>query len=157
MFSVSSERPCSDSIGNCLRDAVMYFSILHCERSRAVSHLFLADRNCLARAEPRRELELVAHAFGRLFDQQMALVVVAHLEHFGRRLLAFHISFAQLQIDSDLHMTNLLATDLQPAEGSYKRIVLATRIALGAKSWRRAIVASSEPIASICRLSMTDR
>src|SRR5271168_215158 len=124
MFSVSSERPCSDSIGNCLRDAVMYFSILHCDRSHAVSHLFLADRNCLAGAEPRRELELVAH-----------------LEHFGRRLLAFHISFAQLQIDSDLHMTNLLATDLQPADGSYKRIVLATRIANGAKVGVGAIVA----------------
>src|ERR1700734_2273734 len=133
MFSVSSERPCSDSIGNCLRDAVMFFSILHCDRSHAVSHLFLADGNCLARAQPRRELELVAHALRRPLDQQMALVVVAHLEYFGRRLLAFHISFAQLQIDSDLHMTILLVTDLQRAEGSYKRIVLATRIAIRAK------------------------
>jgi hypothetical protein len=39
----------------------------------------------------------------------MALVVVAHLEHFGRRLLAFHISLAQFLIDDYLHIAILLA------------------------------------------------
>src|SRR5208282_1406675 len=109
MFNDSSERACSVSIGGCLRDAGISGSIQHSDLSRVASHLVIGDRYCLTGAEPRSELELIAHPFGRVVDQQMALVVVAHLENFRRGLLAFHVSLAQLQIDNNLHMTNLLA------------------------------------------------
>src|SRR5580700_4826660 len=108
MFNDSSESACSVSIKRCLRDSASSVSILHSDLSRELSHLVVADRNCLARTQPRCELELVAHTLGRSLHQQMTLVVVAHLEYFRRGLLAFHISLAQLEIDNNLHLTSLL-------------------------------------------------
>src|SRR5258708_11027359 len=113
MFNDSSESACSVSIKRCLRDSASSVSILHSDLSRALSHLVVADRNCLSGAQPRRKFELVAHALGRILDQQMALVVVAHLEHLRRGLLAFHISLAQLLIDNNLHLTSLLFSPVQ--------------------------------------------
>src|ERR1700722_17298621 len=130
MFNDSSESACSVSIKGCLRDSASSVSKLHSDLSRALSHLVVADRNCLSGAQPRRELELVAHSLGWILDQQMALVVVAPLEYFRRGLLAFHISLAQLLIDNNLHLTSLLFSSAQrcrPANRSYKRIVIAPR------------------------------
>src|SRR5258708_2922609 len=139
IFSDSSESACcSVSIGESLRDCASTVPILHSDLMREVSHLVFADRNCLPGAQPRRELELVAHPFGRIVDQQVALVVVAHLEDFRCCLLAFHIPLAQLLIDNDLHLTSLLFSsphEFGPVNRSYKRIVLATRSA-GSRSWR---------------------
>src|ERR1700684_3635463 len=109
MFSDSSESACSVSIFS-VSPIVRDFRLdSHSDLSRVLSHLVVADGNGLAGAQPRSELELVAHTFGRAVDQQMALVVVAHLEDFRRGLLALHVALAQLQIDNDLHMSNLLA------------------------------------------------
>src|ERR1700691_733010 len=127
MFNVSSDRACSVSIGEYLRDAGISVSVPHFDLWHVMSHLVFADRDGLTGAQSRRELELVAHALGRIVEQQMALVVVAHLEDFRRRLLAFHIPLAQLLIDNDLHMTGLLAHGAWSARRSYKRIVFATR------------------------------
>src|SRR5208282_2003935 len=60
----------------------------------------------------------------------MALVVVSHLEHFRRRLLAFRVSLAQFLIDNDLHLIGSpfsLPTEYRPANRSYKRAIRATR------------------------------
>src|ERR1700683_2313322 len=100
MFNDSSERGCSFSLLERLPYAGISFSIADSDLSRDLSHLVVAHRDCLAGAKPRRELELVTHALRRTVHQQMALVVVAHFEHFRRGLLAFHVSFAQLQIDN---------------------------------------------------------
>src|SRR5580704_18503200 len=119
MFKDSSESACSVSIKGCLRDFASSVSILHSDLSRELNHLVVADRNCLSGAQPRCELKLVAHTVGRILDQQMTLVVVAHLEYFRRGLLAFHISLAQLQIDSNLHLSSLLSSSapkLPPGE-----------------------------------------
>jgi hypothetical protein len=67
MFNDSSESACSVSIKNCLRDSASSLSILHSDLSRELSHLVVVDRNCLPGTEPRRQLELVAHAFRRVF------------------------------------------------------------------------------------------
>src|SRR5215470_6443708 len=104
MFNDSSERACSVSIGEYLRDAGISGLTLNSDLLPDLSHLVIGDGDGLPRAEPRRQLDLVAHPLRRTLQQQMALVVVAHLEHLGRRLLAFHVSLAQLQIDSDLHL-----------------------------------------------------
>src|SRR5271154_1893549 len=108
MFNVSSDSGCSVSIGEYLRDAGISVSILHFDLSRVLSHLVVGDRDRLAGAQPCRELEPVAQALGRIVDQQVALVVIADLENLRRRLLAFHVSLAQLLIDNDLHTANLL-------------------------------------------------
>src|SRR5271168_5096177 len=133
MFNVSSERACSVSIGEYLRDAGISVSVPHFDLWHVMSHLVFADRDGLARAQSRGELELVAHALGRIVEQQVALVVVAHLEDFRRCLLAFHISLAQLLIDNDLHraLSFLDAPQFGPGTRSYKRIVFATRSANG--------------------------
>src|SRR5260370_30118140 len=83
----------------------------------------IANHDRLARAQSRGQLDFFAHPLGRVGDEQTALVVVAHLEHFRRRLLASHISLAKLLIDNHLHR-NLLT----PSPRAYKRSIHATRI-----------------------------
>src|SRR5271163_4192702 len=129
IFNDSSDRACSFSIGECLRDSGFSVSITHSDLPHEMSHLVVTDRDRLPGAEPRRQLEPVAHALGRILDQQMALVVVAHLEHIRGRLLAFHVSLAQLLIDNNLHMTISPWPLIHPAKESYKRTLFPTRTA----------------------------
>src|ERR1700691_3354528 len=134
MFNDSSDRACSFSIGEYLRDAGSIRLDPHSDLSGALSHLVVTDRDCLPRAHPGRELELVTHALGRIVHQQVTLVIVAHFEHFRRRFLAFHIPLAQFQIDRDFHPTRLLSTKCARRTESYKRMVVAPRISIVASA-----------------------
>src|SRR5690606_5475683 len=63
----------------------------------------VADRQRLARAAPDRFLDLRTEALVGLLDQQVEVVVVAHLEHLGTDLHADGVGLTAVVIDDDLH------------------------------------------------------